>query len=97
MPKFIVKPDSSNTYLIRYVASGFQTIHGRSPYPNEETGTWFYFNDETEKFVDSEIPVRYDDEWIKEKLTVASMQELMEYLGISEQNAQDGGEQVDGQ
>ena len=32
MPKFIVKPSGSNTYVVQYQYNGMQTIHGRSPY-----------------------------------------------------------------
>lgn len=101
MPKFIVRPDSSNTYVIRYQSSGFQTIHGRSPYPNSETGTWFFFDDSEEKYVDSGFPYMYNDTKIKDRLTkieervdIATNDEFLQYLGIPK--IQDGGEQVDG-
>lgn len=108
MPKFIIRPDSSNTYVIRYQSSGFQTIHGRSPYPNTETGTWFYFDDSKDKYVDSGFPYMYDDTKIEERLKkleersgdyllpedIASNDEFLQCLGIPK--IQDGGEQVDG-
>lgn len=75
MPKYIVRPNSSNTYVIRYQSSGFQTIHGRSPYPNLETGTWFFFDDSQEKYVDSGFPYMYDDTKIKERLDKIEEQE----------------------
>ena len=75
MPKFIVKPSSSNTYVVQYQYNGMQTIHGRSPYPNEETGTWFFFDDQEEKFIDSGIPCRYDDTKILERLKDIEEQE----------------------